>query len=468
MKFSFFIILFLLFFNGCGETTNSNTTLDENDSTDTSNLAPTYFGGLYNEQWYMEENSSFYTLHNINSEAHIHPNTTTYQTYTGKGVKIAIIDDGFDINHPEIKDNIIVTSYIKNDGTIISDVSQSTTAKFHGTAVAGIIASKDNGVGIRGIAPESSLILIKMPSALKNSTIIKLFEEALEYGADVINCSWGRGNIGQDVRDYINNITRTARGGKGVNIVFAAGNENNGTVMETDEAGIENVIGVGATDGNNLRATYSNYGNLLDIVAPGGEYHSIATIDPLGTNGATEDEYNRYNQTQDDAKVGFIGTSAAAPILTGAIALLLEKYPNMTSEQVQEKLKTATDTIGQNTPYIYDMVSSNSQTPTISGIYGTNINTTFKVKLTSNSTNTTYGPYTVTSGINNTWNSTVTHTLPNGTYTIDLLDNDGKTIWATDDDFTINTELSYPTINTQKMKSNYYGYGKINLSKLLQ
>jgi|GEM_PF-1392283 subtilisin family serine protease len=468
MKFSFFIILFILFFNGCGETTNSNTTLDENDSTDTSNLAPTYFGGLYNEQWYMEKDSSFYTLHNINSEAHIHPSNTTYQTYTGKGVKIAIIDNGFDINHPEIKDNIIVTSYVKNDGTIISDVSQSDADDNHGTAVSGIIASKDNGVGIRGIAPESSLILIKMPSAISDSTMIKLFEEALEYGADVINCSWGRGNISLTIRDYINGITRTARGGKGVNIVFAAGNENNGTVMETDEAGIENVIGVGATDGDNLRTYYSNYGNLLDIVAPGGYYHSIATIDPLGTNGATEDEYNRYNQTQDDVEVGFIGTSASAPIITGAIALLLEKNPNLTSAEIQEKLKIATDTIGQNTPYIYDMVSSNSQTPTISGIYGTNINTTFKVKLTSNSTNTTYGPYIVTSGINNTWNSNVTHTLPNGNYTIDLLDNDGTTIWATDDDFIINTALSYSTINTTRKKSNYYGYGKINLSKLLQ
>jgi subtilisin family serine protease len=307
-----------------------------------------------------------------------------------------------------------------------------------------------------------------MPEEVEDSTIIKLFREAVEYGADVINCSWGRGNIGQNVRDYINDITRTARGGKGVNIVFAAGNENNGTVMETDEAGIENVIGVGATDGNNLRANYSNYGNLLDIVAPGGEYHSIATIDPLGINGATEDEYNRYNQIQNNGNVRFIGTSASAPILTGAIALLLEKNPNLTSGEIQEKLKTATDTIGQNTPYLYDMVSSNSQTPTISGIYGTNINTTFKVKLTSNSTNTSYGPYTVTSGINNTWNSTVTHTLPNGNYTINLIDDDGETIWATDDDFIINTALSYSTINTTRKKSNYYGYGKINLSKLLQ
>jgi hypothetical protein len=90
------------------------------------------------------------------------------------------------------------------------------------------------------------------------------------------------------------------------------------------------------------------------------------------------------------------------------------------------------------------------------------------VKLTSNSTNLTYGPYSVTSGLNNTWSSQVANNLPNGNYIIELVDNDGATIWATDDSFTVDTSLSFSTINTQKLKSNYYGYGKINLSKLLQ
>ena len=453
MKLSFFILLITLFLSGCGSSSDSGIIIDTREN-------------LYNEQWYLEEDATFYNLHGIDSDAHIHPNTTTYETYTGKGVKVAIIDNGFDINHPEIKDTIIATSSVQTDETIISDVSQSDSDDNHGTAVTGIIGGKNDGVGIRGIAPNSSLILIKMPLLLSDSTIIKLFQQAIYYGADVINCSWGTHAVSQTVRDYINDITRTARNGKGVVVVFAAGNNNSGTMMESDESGIENVIGVGATDGDNLRTHYSNYGNLLDIVAPGGYYHSIATIDPVGINGATEDEYNRYNQLRDNQNVGFIGTSASAPILTGAIALLLEKNPNLTSEEIQEELKIATDTIGQNTPYLYDMVSSNLQSPTISGIYGTNINTTFQVKLTSNDTNTTYGPYTVTSGINNTWSSAVTDTLPNGNYAINLVD--GTTIWATDDDFTINTALSYSTINTARKKSNYYGYGKINLSKLLQ
>lgn len=461
MQFSFFLFLFILFFTGCGSSSSDGITLDTKEN-------------LYHEQWYMDKETTFYTLNQINTEAHIHPDENTYTTYTGNGVKIAIIDDGFDINHPEIKDKIIATSFVNEYGAITTDISHSDETDHHGTAVAGIIGAKDNGTGVRGIAPNAQLILIKMPDLFTDSIVIKLFEEAIRHGADIINCSWGTGKVSQPVEDYINYIARTAREGKGITIIFAAGNgdkeieECNSLNIKDDESGIENVIGVGATDGNNLRTCYSNYGALLDIVAPGGYDHSIATIDPLGKAGVTNDGYNRYNQLQDKKWVGFIGTSASAPILTGSVALLLEKYPNLTSEQIQEKLKSATDTIGQNTPYIYDMVHSNSQNPIINGIYGTNLNSTFKVKLTSQNTSLSYGPYSVTSGINNTWNSTVTNTLPNGNYTIDLVDDDGETIWATDDKFTIDTTLSYIQTNTQKMKSNYYGYGKINLSKLLQ
>jgi len=469
MRFFFLpspLFLLPLVFYGCG-TSSTKDTIDQPSN-------QTQFHGISSEQWYMQKDTNFYVTNGINSDAHIHPDTNTYQTFTGYGVKIAIIDDGFDINHPEIKDKIIATSYVKDDGTITTDVSHSYVIDHHGTAVAGIIGSKDDGIGIRGIAPDAKLILIKMPDLLSDSNVIKLFDEAVRYGADVINCSWGTGEVSQTVRDHINDITRTARNGKGVNVVFAAGNgdseieECNSIDIGSDEAGIENVIGVGATDGDNLRTCYSNYGDTLDIVAPGGYYHSISTIDPVGINGVSPDEYNRYNQVENKKEISFIGTSASAPIITGAIALLLEKNPNLTSAEVQEKLKTATDTIGQNTPYIYDMISSNLQTPTISGIYGTNKLSTFKVTLTSKNTSTTYGPYSVTSSLNNTWESSVSDTLPNGDYKIELVDNDGITIWATDDDFTINTAFSYSRTNNQKLKSNYYGYGKINLSKLLQ
>lgn len=457
-----FVLLLLVpfFFYGCGSASSTKDTIDQPPANQTQTHS------ISSEQWYLEKDTTFYVANNINSEANIHPDVNTYRTYTGKKIKIAIIDDGFDINHPEIKDKIIATSSVKDDGSIVTDATHSYAIDYHGTAVAGIIGSKDDSVGIRGIAPNAELILIKMPNLLSDSVVIKLFDEAVKYGADVINCSWGTGDVSPTVRNHINNITRTARNGKGVIVVFASGNDSK--EVGNDEAGIENVIGVGATDGDNLRTNYSNFGTTLDIVAPGGYRNSISTIDPVGTNGASQDGYNRYNQVENGKEIGFVGTSASAPVIAGAIALLLEKNPNLTAIEVQEKLTISTDTIGQNTPYIYDMVSSNSQIPLISGIYGTNKLSTFKVKLTSKNTNTTYGLYGVTSSVNNTWESTVSDTLPNGNYKIDLVDDDGITIWATDDDFIINTALLGVQINYQKFKSNFYGYGKINLTKLLQ
>jgi len=440
------------------------------DSNTTSNTEiPTYFGGLYEEQWYMEKNTEFYTKNKIDENAHIHPDTNSYKTYQGRGVKVAIIDDGFDVNHPEIQDNIIAASFVRGNGTVSRGkewVTHTLSSDFHGSAVAGIIASKDDGIGIRGIAPQSNLILIKMAPSLSDSATIKLFQEAVDYGADIINCSWGSGNVSHTVREYINTISNSGRGGKGTVVVFASGNDD--INIGNDEAGIENVIGVGATDGDNLRAPYSNYGELLDIVAPGGYLDSIATIDPLGTNGVSQDEYNRYNQRVENEDVSFIGTSASAPIVSGAIALLLEKNPNLTRLEIQEKLKSATDAVGENTPYIFDMVASNLQNPTISGVLGLAQYTGFKIKLTSKNNNTTYGLYEVSKSGDTLWQSQVTDTLPYGEYKIELIDtNDNNLTWAIDESFIIDSG-SENRVDTTKRRSNFYGYGKINLKKLLQ
>lgn len=452
----FFLLLIVIGLSACGA---------GESNTNTSNPSIVSFNGFSSEQWYLQKDTDFYTTNLLNSDAHIHPDTNTYQTYTGQGVKIAIIDDGFDTNHPEIKDKIIATSYVKDDGTIIEDVSHTYKSDHHGTAVTGIIASLDDGVEIRGIAPNVELILLKMPDLLSDSNVIKLFDEAVKYGADIVSCSWGTGEVSQTVRNHINTLASTGRNGKGLIVVFASG--NNDTQIGDDESGIENVIAVGATDGDNLRTPYSNYGATLDIVAPGGYYDSIATIDPIGDAGVSPDGYNRYNQVENSEEISFIGTSASAPIISGSIALLLQKNPNLTRVEVEEKLKTSTDTIGQNTPYIDDMISSNSKTPTITGLLGTTRNSAFKVKLTSKDTNTHYGLFDVSVINDDKWQSQVNTTLPYGNYNIELIDRNSATIWATDEDFVIASNLPNNT-DTTKRKSDFYGYGKINLSKLLQ
>ena len=457
-------ITFMMFiFVGCGESESGNTLKES-----------LYKNSLFYQQWSINHDESFYEDENIDEDAHINAQNSLVR-YTGKGVKVAVIDNGFDVNHPEIKDKIIATVSVGEYGDVLgTDVSQTLSSEFHGTAVSGIIAASDNNTGIRGIAPNAELILIKMPDNLSDTTVIELFDQAISYDADIINCSWGTNNISDTVRSYLKGISSTARDGKGVIIVFASGNYD--INMEDDESSVSTVIGVGATDHSNLRTSYSNYGKDLDIVAPGGgdEYGDlgITTIDPLGSNGASRDEYLRFDELYDGVDVSFIGTSASAPIISGVIALALEKDPSLTREEVQEILKYSTSTIGRNTPYLDEMITSSSTEPTITGLLGTTRNSQFKVKLTL-STGIVYGPYDITLvNDDNSFESIVTETLPEGNYKIELVDStygtisDTKTIFATDEDYEINTSKASES-NPEIKKSDFYGHGKIDVDKFL-
>lgn len=459
MKFilAVFAMFFLLGCSSGGFAPESNTTNDPNGTTTTT-------PSLLYEQWSIHYNADFYNQNSIDVNANINGDSI-YQNFTGKGIKVAVIDDGFDVNHPEIKNKIIATVSVLSDGTVISDVSHDTAQGYHGTSTTGIIAASDDGNGTKGIAPDVSLILIKIPTQTYNDVVgIKAFDEALQYGADVISCSWGTGSVSDAVRDKINQVATSGRNGKGTIVIFASGNDN--IDMTNDESSIVNVIGVGATDKSNLRTSYSNYGKDLDVVAPGGYSLGIATLDPLGTNGQSDDGYNRYDQTKDGVATGFIGTSAAAPIVSAIAALALEKNYSLTREQFMTLLEEHADKIGLNIPYIDDMISSSSSTPTISGKTGSSGNNNFNLYVVANDTNTSYGPYSISFNGDNTWDCSVTNTLNDGNYSIYLRSSSDNTVLAVDDNFEINGSVSDQK-DTAKSRNNYYGYGKVNLGQLM-
>ncbi|MDQ7067477.1 MAG: S8 family serine peptidase [Sulfurimonas sp.] len=141
-------------------------------------------------------------------------------------------------------------------------------------------------------------------------------------------------------------LSNNGRDGKGTIIVFASGNDDQD--MGNDESAIPEVISVGATDSENLRAYYSNFGLNLDLVAPGGYYLGITTLDSMGDKGlaSLDDNYLLF----DDVDGAFVGTSAAAPIVSGIIAIMLEKNPNLTRVEIENILKNSSDKIG-NVPY---------------------------------------------------------------------------------------------------------------------
>jgi subtilisin family serine protease len=285
----------------------------------------------YFAQWYINYNKNFYIHNKIAKNAGIHTTDKLLHQYSGKGVTIAIIDDDLDASHEDLKGAIfkIYPKNLMNKHILVSN---------HGTAVAGIIAARKNTKGIQGIAYNSKIIFLQHPKNMTPDDTIVLFDKAVKMGADIINCSWMSIAVSQKVRKKIKDLAINARNGKGLIIVFASGNGNQPNIL--NESSIPEVISVGATNKYNKRAWYSNFGKNLDIVAPGGNSIGFPTLN--GVDG----KYLSYKKPNT-----FSGTSAAAALVSGVIALMLEKDPELTRIEVENILKMSADKIGKY-PYI--------------------------------------------------------------------------------------------------------------------
>lgn len=208
----------------------------------------------------------------------------------GEGVNIAIIDDGFNLHGEEFSDTKVIFSYDVDTKTL--DASPKLDIDTHGTKVAGIIFAKHNGNEVEGIAPKANLIAIRQTTNTTSDTIVA-FTVAKKAGADIINCSWNSPILLEPVYDVIKDISKETA------VVFAAGNEHKKIEPFSTEASISEVITVGAIQ------KFSNYGDMIDFTLD-------SRVMSVGKNGSL---------------VMFGGTSAAAPIISGLLAL--EKSNNM-------------------------------------------------------------------------------------------------------------------------------------------
>ena len=297
----------------------------------------------YYQQWYLDRNDTFYNEVGIDKDANIH-SSYSRSKYSGQGIKIAVIDDGLDMYHEDLTDALI-SSYDIESNT--SDVSHRDFFGFHGTAVSSIAVARHNNIGIDGVAHNAQLIFLRYKENMSDSETITLFNKAQELGADIIICSWGTYNVSKSVKDKIISLAKNGRNGLGIPIVFAVGNEN--IDMGNDESAIDEVISVGASNIHNDRAWYSNYGKHLDILAPGGDYDTaITALDDSGERGTAtlNPDYILYNDYY-----GFAGTSPAAAIVGGAVALMMEANPDLSRKEIEDILKNTADKIGDK-PYI--------------------------------------------------------------------------------------------------------------------
>jgi subtilisin family serine protease/subtilisin-like proprotein convertase family protein len=295
---------------------------------------------LYPAQWH---------LNNPAGPAHIRAQAAWDITRGNSNLTVAVIDEGIDINHPDLKAHM-VPGYDFYDRD--ADPRPAGPLENHGTEVAGVVAAVgNNGIGVSGIAPNAKIMPIRLVGERAANDMTgpqdeaDAFAFAADNGADIINCSWGPPDewppslevLPDVVRASIEYAATSGRGGKGCVIFFAAGNGYESA--DTDGyASNPHVISVAASTSEDNHAGYSDFGSSVDISAPsnGGDL-SITTTDRSGDDG--DDPYSDYYSY-------FGGTSAASPLAAGVAALVLSLEPNLTRLQVQQRLQNTADKVG--------------------------------------------------------------------------------------------------------------------------
>jgi subtilisin family serine protease/methionine-rich copper-binding protein CopC len=246
-------------------------------------------------------------------------------------VVVAVIDEGIDINHPDIAQNIwtnpgeIAGDGIDNDANgYIDDVNgwdffnydktlyDSNDGDEHGTHVAGTIAAvSDNGLGVAGVAPKVKIMPLKIlgPNGGYTSDAIEAVQYAQKMGVRVANNSWGGGVESAALRDAINSFN-------GVFVASAGNNSKNNDIDASYPSSYDcnNILSVAAVDNQGNLAYFSNYGAAsVDIGAPG---VGILSLKPGSA-------YQYMN-----------GTSMAAPHVTGVASLVLSLHPTLSPAEV--------------------------------------------------------------------------------------------------------------------------------------
>ena len=229
---------------------------------------------------------------------------------------VAVLDTGVDSNHPDLQAKLYSGyDFVNNDPDSDDDNG-------HGTHVAGIIgAITNNTEGVAGTSWYCRIMPVKVLDSAgsgNDGDIASGLLYASVNGVKIINMSFGA--VGTS--STLNNALSTAYD-RGCVLIAAAGND--GVSVEFYPAAYEKCIAVSATDSNDLKASFSNYGSWIDVAAPG--VNILSTLP--GNNYGYES-----------------GTSMAVPFVSGVAALVFARYPNSSNSEVELRLKLGTDDIG--------------------------------------------------------------------------------------------------------------------------
>ena len=352
---------------------------------------------LYTYQWALNAAQSFFASYTLVSDGTTDLNVEAVhkQGIKGQGVNVLVLDDGVEINHEDLKDNVnpSMTWNFQNNNT---DPTPTAIDDAHGTNVAGIIAAVQNGIGVMGIAPRVTL------GAAGDARKVNTAQEYAAFGgapwsinAHIINFSLG-GNPKvppsyTDAEAVGGQPWTNLRSNKGLIVVQSAGNEyikfrqrdcrkvNNTTQIVSCENPVNETdllnpmrLSIAAANAKGYRASYSSAGSINWVTGLGGEYGSTGNYGEVGS-AANEEGPQIYstdlmgcergysqNGLSADNTVQFMiggspinmeknpncnfdqmnGTSASAPTITGVVALMLSANPNLSWRDVRHILAT--------------------------------------------------------------------------------------------------------------------------------
>jgi thermitase len=231
-------------------------------------------------------------------------------------VVVAVVDTGVDYEHPDLDGNYVALGYdwVNYDADPMDDNG-------HGSHCAGIIAAElDNGVGVAGVA-QVRIIAEKGLGEYGwgwSDDLASAISHAVDQGAGIISCSWGSGESSELIHDAVRYAYES-----GVLVVASAG--NNGWQLKNYPACYEEVVAVAATDRDDKPSSFSNYGDWVEVSAPGSYI---------------------FSTMPNSAYVYLSGTSMSAPCVAGVAALVWSRFPDMTVDQVRQQLLKTSDDLG--------------------------------------------------------------------------------------------------------------------------